>query len=231
LTEPSELAGRRAERSQRLRDQSPDVLVALPSSDGELVRALGDLEEVLRLVDLVDADPQALPPPLNEGRAAEAVGKLASYVASAHRAIENGHPGVQPVGPDGRYELVPLSFARLRRADHASILGAVRQLTATRTSASHPALDEALSDYTADPEAAEALVARAERVAALLELAWDDDVDVLSARLGHDVAGQDTERIVLAPEEYEAYLRVTGRILASWHAGDPLEGFIYRGTT
>lgn len=99
MTEPSELAGRRAERSQRLRDQSPDVLVALPSSDGELVRALGDLEEVLRLVDLVDAGPQALPPPLNEGRAAEAVGKLASSVASAHCATENGHPGVQPVGP------------------------------------------------------------------------------------------------------------------------------------
>ena len=82
-------------------------------------------------------------------------------------------------------------------------------MTATRTSASHPALDEALRDYTADPEAAEALLARAERVAALLELAWDDDVDVLSARLGHDVAGQDAERIVLAPKEYETFSRPT----------------------
>lgn len=104
-------------------------------------------------------------------------------------------------------------------------------LAATCTSDSHPALDEALSDYTGDPEGAERLVARAERVGALLELACDDDVDLLAARLGREGAGAGAARVVLTTEEYESYMRVTERIVGSWHAGDPLELSVYRGTS
>lgn len=229
MTEPIELTAKRAERRQQDRDNSPEVLVALPDSDGELARALGGLEELLLLLDLVDVDTQPLPPPLADRHAAEAVGKLASYVAGVDRAGESERTSAQPVAPDGRYELVALYFARLGRDDHASIIGAIRQLATTRTSASHPALDEALSDYAGDPEGAERLVAQAERVAALLELVWDDDVDMLCDRLGPDATGVGSGRVVLTAEEYGAYLRVTERILASWHAGDPMERFVYRG--
>ena len=63
--EPTELAGKRTERRRRLREQSPDVLVALPDTDGDLGRALSDLEEVLlKVVDGDDDHEQALPAPL-----------------------------------------------------------------------------------------------------------------------------------------------------------------------
>lgn len=57
---------------------------------------------------------------------------------------------------------------------------------------------------------------------ALLELEWDDDVDMVSARLGRDV-GHDGERVVPTTEEYAAYLRVTERIMATWHAGSVVD--------
>ncbi len=125
---------------------------------------------------------------------------------------------------------MPLCVVRLGRDDRARIVGAVRELAATRTAASHPAIDEALSDYAGDPQAAERLVAAAQRVAALLELVWDDDVDDLAARLDVGVPAAEPQRVVLTSQEYTAYLRVSERILASWHAGDPLGRFLYRGT-
>lgn len=227
--EPIDLAAKRSERRQQLRDESSHVLVVLPSGDGELTRALGDLEEVMLLVDLVQGDEdKPLPAPLAEREAADAVGRLASYVATFDKAAEE--PAVQPIAPDGRYELVPLCVVRLGRDDRVRIIGAVRELAATRTAASHPAVDEALSDYAGDPQAAERLVATAQRVAALLELVWDDDVDDLAARLDVGVLAAEPQRVVLTGQEYTAYLRVSERILASWHAGDPLGRFLYRGT-
>jgi len=229
--QPADLAARTAQRRQQLRDSSPDVLLVLPHSGGELARALAELEELLVLVDLVDDGSRPLPAPLVENQAAESVGRLAAYVADVDGADETDRCRIQPVAPDGRSELAPLYFVRLDRDDHAAILGAVHLLAATRTSVSHPALDEALSDYTGDPGGAERLVARAERVGALLELGWDDDVDLLAARLGGNAAGAGTDRVVLAREEYESYMRVTERIVGSWHAGDPLELSVYRGTS
>lgn len=61
MTEPIDLMARRAERRQQLRDESPDVLVALPDTDSDLTRALAGVEEVLLLVDADDDDEQALP--------------------------------------------------------------------------------------------------------------------------------------------------------------------------
>ncbi len=230
MSEPVDLAARSAQGRQQRRDSSPDVLVVFPHSDGELARALAELEELFVLVDLVDDGARPLPAPLADHRAAEAARRLAGYVAGVDSADETDRGRIQPVAPDGRSELAPLYFVRIDRDDHAGILGAVHLLAATRTSVSHPALDEALSDYTGDPEGVERLVARAERVGALLELAWDDDVDILSARLGRGV-GAGTDRVVITAEEYESYVRVTERIVDSWHAGDPLELSVYRGSS
>lgn len=56
--------------------------MVLPSGDGELTPALGDLEEVMLLVDLTQVDEdKPLPAPLAEREAADAVGRLTSYVA------------------------------------------------------------------------------------------------------------------------------------------------------
>ena len=35
--------------------------------------------------------------------------------------------------------------------------------------------------------------------------------------------------MVLGADEHRAYKAVTERILATWHAGDPLARFLYRG--
>ena len=132
--EPTELAGKRTERRRRLREQSPDVLVALPDTDGDLARALADLEEVLlKVLDVADDHEQALPAPLVDPQSVEAVGKLASYVGRVERAVESERPLVQPLAPDGRYELVPLHFVRLNRDEHARKLAAVGQLAAAGT--------------------------------------------------------------------------------------------------
>lgn len=223
--EPTDLAAHRAKHRQQLREESSHVTVVLPL-DGSLPASLGQLEELLLLVDFLDGDGKPLPAPLAEREAADAVGRLVSYLASFDRTVEEDRPIVQPVAPDGRSELVPLCFAPLGREDCARILAAVRALAATRTAGSHPGVDEALSDYARSPQAAERLVATAERMGALLELPWDDDVDVLASRL---YPRFEVARVVLTPEEYAAYLRVTERILATWHAGDPLERFLYRG--
>lgn len=227
---PDELTAKRAQHRQRLRDDSSRVTVALPL-DGSVSAALAQLEELLLLVDLCAADASdPLPPPLAEREAADAVGRLASYVAGFDRAVEENHSVVQPVAPDGKYELVPLCFAPLGREDRARFLGAVEELKRTRGRGSHPAVDEALSEFARDPQVADHLIATAERAAALLELVWDDDVDLLAARLNQGMAARHPERVVLSAEEYAAYGRVTQRILASWHADDPLERFLYRGT-
>lgn len=109
--EPIDLAAKRAEHRQRTRDESPHVLVALPA-DGGLARATADVEEVLLAVELaVRCDDEPLPAPLAEREAADAVGRLASFVASNARAVEEDRPLVQPIAPDGQFELVPLCIA------------------------------------------------------------------------------------------------------------------------
>lgn len=130
--EPIDLAAKRAQHRQRFRDDSSAVLVALPA-DGGLARALADVEEVLLLADLaVQPDDEPLLAPLAEREAADAVGRLAGFVATVARAVEEDRPLVQPIAPDGQFELVPVCIVPLGRDDRARIVGAVQQLAATR---------------------------------------------------------------------------------------------------
>jgi hypothetical protein len=100
---------------------------------------------------------------------------------------------------------VPLCIVPLRRDERALTVGALRQLAATRERGSHPAVDDALSDYTRSPQGAEQFVATAQRLAALLDLV-DDDIDVLGARIGAvaPVRGE-TQRVVLTAADDAAY--------------------------
>lgn len=205
-------------RPQDLRDASTHVVVTLPHTDGELAHALGELEVLLLL--LVPEDPEddvALPASLATPHGAHAVGRLASYVAETERQ----EPAVQPIAPDGRFELVPLFFARLGRAHRDRLTAAVVDLVDIK---------DLVADYMDSREEAQQLLSRAQRLVALLHLPWDDDVARLHGLLDREEAPiAPTERVVLTPDELAAYQRVTERILATWHANDPLERVLYRG--
>ena len=103
-----------------MRAPAAHVRVILPHTDGEVTKALSDLEEVM----LAANEPSYAPEDdtgLGVGpEALHAVGRLASYVASVERA----EPAVQPVAPDGRFELVPLHYVDVGRDDLARIGGA-----------------------------------------------------------------------------------------------------------
>ncbi|MGH9165788.1 MAG: hypothetical protein ACRDZW_09790, partial [Acidimicrobiales bacterium] len=96
------------------------VRIILPYTDGEVTKALSDLEEVM----LAANEPSyALEDDAGLGvgvEALHAVGRLASYVAS----VERVEPAVQPVAPDGRFELVPLHYVLAGRDDLVRIGGA-----------------------------------------------------------------------------------------------------------
>src|SRR5207253_2667500 len=90
---------------------------------------------------------------------------------------------------------------------------------------------EALYARSDDPAS---LIGRARRLAALLAemgLSGDGHVHLLRARLGASSSGVVAQvvPVVLRAEEHRAYLALTERILATWHAGDPLARFLYRG--
>jgi len=200
---------RRSLQRQRVRDDSAHILLVLPHTDGDLAHTLYQLEEFLALTDGDDDG-------TFEGReAADAIGRLAGFVAT----LDCDEPPTQPVAPDGRYELVPLLFAPLARLDLGRILTGLDEL---------PAAPRSVHAMVADHMDAGALVAAGGRLAALLRLPWDDDVDLLHARLGRPVVATQTERIVLSAEEYAAYNRLSERILGTYYGGDPLERFVYR---
>jgi hypothetical protein len=198
-------AHHRSIHHQELRDAAAHTTVTLPYTDGELARVAGDLEEVLLALLHDDPDVETwVPPALATPDAVKAVGRLASYIAAWERA----EPVVQPVAPDGRYELVPLQFMAIGRNNRGRISDAVAHLA-------DPGVEDVISDYAGSRPAGEQLVAAAQRLVALLQLPWDNDVDLLHARLGRGATARPTERVVLTEDEYGAYRRVTERILAS----------------
>jgi len=219
--ERNELDQQRAARRQQIRNESSHMTVTLPYTDGDVAHVLGQLEEMLLALDEWDDDPP-LPASLANREVVDAVGRLASFVAS----VEREPPAVQPVAPDGRFELVPLVFVTLGRKDQARIVAAVDHLAEP----GHPAVAELIGDRSTSVELTQRFQ-RLRRLAALIKLPWDDDVDVLQARLhrGASSVGRPTERVVLTADEQAAYEQVTDRIVATWSGGDPLERYLYRG--
>lgn len=153
--------------------------------------------------------------------AVEAVGRLASYVATTER----GEPAVQPVASDGRFELVPLHTMQVGRIDLARIRDAAAHVVAAgKERQGDEALLDAVDEWSSQvPD----LVGVTERLRAVLGLEWDDDVDVLHACLG---GTGHPRRLVLDEAQMDAYQRVSQRILATWSAGDRFAGFEWFGT-
>lgn len=157
----NELDRRRSIRRQQLRDQSSHLVVTLPYTEGELALVLGRLEELLLSLDPDedDADGYVLPSPFAEREASDAFGRLASYVVGMERGEY-----VQPLAPDGHYELVPLFFVSLGRKDLTRVLAVAEELAATRTRACDPLVTVALGDYARDARDSERLVSDAQRL-------------------------------------------------------------------
>ena len=208
----------------RLREHADRRVAAIPDTEGDVQAALGRLEELLSLVaawleEEADRD-GAGGSGLAVGPSREAVRRLGTAV----RAAEAAAPA-QPVAPDGRYQLVPLAWAIVERADLVQ-LGLAAQALGQAWALRH---DELVADALAemagtDGRTPEDLVAEAARLQGLLSLAWDDDVSQLARALPAGAG-----RVVLTEATHGAYQRVVDRILAIWHAGDPLAPFLYRG--
>lgn len=243
-----ELEERRRQRRAAVRAPAAHVRVILPHTDGEVTKALSDLEEVM----LAANEPSYAPEDdtgLGVGpEALHAVGRLASYVAS----VERVEPAVQPVAPDGRFELVPLHYVLVGRDDLARIGGAADLVVkAVRQGIGDDELLAAVDGHGGDIDE---LALRLERLVHLLGLPdepqVDSDIDALAAMEGTastwtardrpptgaypsaGLAGPAESwerRVVLSEAQFAAYQRLAERIMDVWHPGDPLGRFLFSG--
>ncbi len=217
-------------------EQAPagERVVVLPDLDEEFTAAFGEVAELLLTLRWQETgDPDDLvvhPAALGGGVALQALRRVADTVRPTQTDPDTGTGG-RLLGPDGRYEHVPLRFVRVRVADINALSAAAAALgepvrteavtDALRLHAGHRAQDRAFPDP--DPDAA--LVALVARVAGVLDLEWTPDAEVLRARLGQPVdAGGD---VVLTAAEETAYQRVITRFNRMWTLGDPVERFTY----
>jgi len=211
---------------------SGERVVVLPDLDEEFTAALGEVEELLLTLRWQETgDPDDLvvhPAALGGGVALQALRRVADTVRPTQTDPDTATGG-RLLGPDGRYEHVPLRFVRVRAAD-------VDALSAAAAALGEPVRTEAVSDalrlhagYRAqdrafpDPDAA--LVALVARLAGVLDLEWTRDTELLRARLGQPVgAGGD---VVLTAAEETAYQRVITRFNQMWTLADPVDRFTY----
>lgn len=227
---PTDLTAGRA-RQHALPDMSSTTLAAFPHTDGDIANELGQLGDFLWLVDGYQESEIGCPPlpaPLRGREALDAIGRLANLVA----AVERKPPAVQPIRPDGRFELVPLYFTDIDRRDRLRIAGAAHHLEAARRRRCHPAIWAAIEEWdeyrrSGPPDP----ITTAQRLTALLDPQSDNGLDTLHALLCRRASnsGRPTERLVLIIDEDLAYQRIASRIVRIWHRDDPLARFTYHG--
>ena len=203
----------------------PTRTIVIPDTDGELSCWLDRLEEILlALTPLSDGaeDWDAPASPIGDGAALDALQKLSRACHRAERAAP-----VTLIAPDGRFELIPLHTVPTDTDDVETILAALRMLGAVTSGAAYDhTIADVLADHAARARRTPAdLVAGCTRGLTLLDPVGVDDATVLAALL----QDQHAERIVLSPDQHDAYRRLTGEHLAVFHTGDPLARFLYRG--
>ncbi len=207
-------------------------VVVLPDLDKEFTAALADVEELLMTLRWQETgDPDDLvvhPAALGGGVALQALRRVADTVRPTQTDPDTWTGG-RLLGPDGRYEHVPLRFIRVRATDVDALSAAAAALgepvrteavtDALRLHAGHRAQDREFPD----PDAA--LAALAARVAGVLDLEWTRDTELLHARLEQpvDAAGD----VVLTAAEETAYQRVVTRFNRMWTLADPVDRFTY----
>ena len=219
----------------RLRRHNPTTLVCLPDDtdpdatepglhSSEVVVVAGVTADILhRLHVRTEDDPEAaslLPPPLGDPSALAAIERIQVALGGAYRATP-----AQPVLPGGRYQLVPLRWARLDRADVATLGRIGRALGGALLPSGEELVVDVLQGL-AGQRTPQNLVVDVARLHGLLELEWDDDVTDLAERLA---AGPTARTVVLDRAGLDAYRRVTDRIITIWHNGDALARWLYQG--
>jgi hypothetical protein len=213
------------EDSTQSRDLS--VVIVMPDTDGEIGRVLTDFEEVLlHLVDTEDSED--IPERRCVARETiDAVGRLSSCVLE----LERRHQAVQPVAPDGRFELIPLLFVEVSPRDLARVVAALQELAAVVPSDEYQIVADEMVAASRPARRRAEWVSELGRLESLLRLPHDDDAHLLHAVLGWDGDELDDRpvRVVLAAGEYAAYRRVTERIMATWYRDDCFAPFLYRG--
>ena len=207
-------------------------VVVLPDLDTEFTAALAEVEELLLTLRWQETwDPDDLvahPAALGGGVALQALRRVADTVRPTQTDPDTA-PGGRLLGPDGRYEHVPLRFVRVRVADIDALSAVAAELgepvrteavsDALRLHAGHRAQDRKFPD----PDVA--LVALVARVAGVLDLESTRDTELLRARLDQPVAAAGD--VVLTAAEETAYQRVITRFNRMWTLGDPVERFTY----
>ena len=207
----------------------------LPDLDDELTHALGQLEELLLTLaaweDGPDA-PVALPAPLADRQALQALERVAAVVTPTQtRAETTAPPGCgRLLGPDGHYEHMPLRLVEVDEQDLAVLAAAAAVLGRELATRPHGELAEAMEagadaargDYGPAPTPVQ-LVETLARVHGLLDLAGTADTELLTAR----IAGAGRDDVVLTAAEAAAYERIADRFNGMWTLSDPLSRFLY----
>lgn len=203
--------------------------VLIPDLDDELTASLTRVEELLlEVAAWEDEDPETLwPPPLAGSAALEAVRRIYDAVAptQGERARAAGCAG-RVLGPDGRYEHMPLRLVCVDPADVAALAAAAAALGDPHA-ADHVqlALEHGadMAYGASDGAACRRLVLTAAQLAGLLDLAPDRDSELLAGLVDDD---PDLD-VVLSPAAEDAYQRYANRANRMWSLGDPLARYLY----
>jgi hypothetical protein len=202
----------------RLRAHASVCLVAIPDDDGGVASAMQRLDELLHA--LGQRDEPTTPSEVTADAGYQALDGLYRGLMNAEVA-----PPAQPIAPDGRYELVPLSWVQVEPADVDNLGLTVQALgRALACGTDHFASDALTVIAELYHRTAADLVAEGARLHGLFSLPWDDDVTRLAALLPAGAG-----RVVLDTDAHEAYVRLTNRILGIWHAGETTARWLYRG--
>lgn len=170
-----------------------------------------------------DSDqPYRLPAPIADRVALTAYHRVQDALAQQRR-----HPQRRLLGPDGRYEHLPLLLVDLPGEDLDVLDGALQALN--RALAGHePDLAELLADladsWGAWKTTAPQLVGDYGRVLAVLALSPDDDTRRLAARLTTAPPGSD---VVLTVTEEAASQRVASRLNLLLASASPIDRYKY----
>ncbi len=206
--------------ADRLRAHAVMRPVAIPDTDGEVQGALATLGDLVAMVTPDQEEGAASGLGTVDSDDGDAVARLAVAV----RVAEAGSPA-QPIAPDGRYQLTPIAWAHVETADLIQLGLGVQALGRAWASRSDELVVDVLQDMAGTlRRKPEDLIAEAARLHGLLSLPWDDTVSTLFAVLPPGAG-----RVVLDQGAHAAYQRLVDRILAIWHAGDPLAPYLYRG--
>lgn len=202
---------------------APDDLRVVPDLGDELLYALGQVEELLlTLAVWEEEDAAEFPEPFASRGALAALEEVIDAIRPTQSRDEREPVPGRLLGPDGRYEHLPLRFVRIPAA-HLEVLEHAAQVLVLGSC--HNDLADALDQHAeANRISVDALAGWLSRTVSLFGLAWDDDVRAL---WGAVVAHPSSCDVVLSDAEEQAYGRVASRVNALWSYGSGIERFRY----